>query len=194
MNRSEPVDCSAERLMGLVRAATSDSSGRASAAALDQITRCYSDKLLQTSRRHCRTNEEAEDAVQDALMTAAEKLAGLRSDTALEGWLVRVVASACRRLGRGRKNAARLHDSDAEPTAPGDPEEEAGRRELAETLDRVLLSLRPEDRALLLLSELEDFSAAEVGAQLGLSAGAVRTRLTRLRDRLLPDLARCFGL
>lgn len=185
--------------MGLVRAAAADSNRDASGALFDQITRCYSDKLLQAGRRHCRTNEEAEDAVQDALMTAAEKLgrSALRSDTALglERWLVRVVASACRRLGRGRKNASRLHDSDGElPAIVGNPEEDTARLELAETLDRVLLSLSPEDRSLLLLSELEDFSAAEIGAQLGLSAGAVRTRLSRLRARLLPELTLGLGL
>lgn len=184
----QPLDCGPERLMGLVRAATSDSSHGASAAALDQITRCYSDRLLQAGRRHCRTGEEAEDAVQDALMTAAAKLPSLRRDASLEGWLVRVVASACRRLARGRKNAAALHDSDEELAATDDPENDAARRQLAEALDRVLLSLGPEDRSLLLLSELEDFSAAEIGLQLGLSAGAVRTRLSRLRERLLPEL------
>lgn len=163
-----------------------------SAEALDQITRCYSEKLLQAGRRHCRTNSEAEDAVQDALLTAQHSLSELRNDAALEGWLVRVVASACRRLGRGRKNAAELHDSDAGAplAASGDPEQDAARRELAETLDQLLLSLSPEDRSLLLLSELDEFSATEIGARLGLSAGAVRTRLSRLRARLVPELER----
>lgn len=174
--------------MGLVRAGSSE--------ALDQITRCYSEKLLQAGRRHCRTSSEAEDAVQDALLTAQQGIGALRNDAALEGWLVRVVASACRRLGRGRKNAPHLHDSDADAPAlaTSDPEQDAARRQLAETLDQLLLSLEPQDRSLLLLSELEEFSAAEIGAQLGLSAGAVRTRLSRLRARLAPELSRRLQL
>jgi RNA polymerase sigma-70 factor (ECF subfamily) len=187
MPTNEPLDCNPERLMGLVRAGSSE--------ALDQITRCYSEKLLQAGRKHCRTSSEAEDAVQDALLTAQQSLGELRNDAALEGWLVRVVASACRRLGRGHKNAAGLHDSDAGALlATSDPEQDAARRQLAETLDQLLLSLEPEDRSLLLLSELEEFSAAEIGAQLGLSAGAVRTRLSRLRARLAPELARRLQL
>lgn len=174
--------------MGLVRAGSSE--------ALDQITRCYSEKLLQAGRRHCRTSGEAEDAVQDALLTAHQNLGELRNDAALEGWLVRVVASACRRLGRGRKNATHLHDSDGDAPllASSDPEQDAARRQLAETLDQLLLSLDPEDRSFLLLSELEEFSAAEIGSQLGLSAGAVRTRLSRLRARLAPELSRRLQL
>ena len=84
------------------------------AEALDQITRCYSDRLLEAGRRHCRTGAEAEDAVQDALLVAAEHLNELRDDRRLEGWLVKVMASACRRIGRGRKNDSALHDSEAE--------------------------------------------------------------------------------
>ena len=178
-----PPDCSPERLMTLVRAGNPE--------ALDQITRCYSQRLFEAGRRHCRTSAEAEDAVQDALMAAAEHVGELRDDSKLEGWLIRVVASACRRLGRGQKNDPELHTS-AEPAgdhvhlqaADDDPEAEAARRELARLLENELLALSARDRSILLLAELEDFSAAEIGAELAMSEGAVRTQLSRLRTRL----------
>ena len=173
-------DCSPERLMGLLRAGDD--------AALDQITRCYSQKLLEAGRRHCRSADEAQDAVQDALLTAAEQLRNLRDDQSLEGWLVRVVASACSRLSRGGKNDPARHDSDNELVGGEDPEQEASRHELGATLERALLDLSPRDRSLLLLSELEDYSAAEVGAELDMTPGAVRTRLSRLRAGLLERL------
>lgn len=155
------------------------------AEALDQITRCYSERLLEAGRRHCRTGTEAEDAVQDALVTAAQHLTQLRDDTKLEGWLIKVVASACRRLGRGLKNDAGLHQN-AEPAGSSeqDPEAELARRELGQLLERELLALPARDRSILLLAELEDFSAAEIGTELGMSEGAVRTQLSRLRNRM----------
>jgi RNA polymerase sigma-70 factor, ECF subfamily len=158
------------------------------ADALDQVTRCYSQRLLAAGRRHCRTSTEAEDAVQDALIAAATTLPQLRNDGSLESFLVKVVASACRRIGRGQKNAAELHDSELEPSADGDPEELAARRELAELLERTLLELSPRDRSIVLLAELEDFSSAEIAAELGMTDGAVRTRLSRLRARLVDVL------
>jgi RNA polymerase sigma factor (sigma-70 family) len=187
--RAVAVDCSPARLMRLVREGSTN--------ALDQITRCYSDRLLQAGRRHCRTTEEAEDAVQDALISAGENLGALREDERLEGWLIRVVASACRRLSRGRKNDARLHET-AYDDVPGllgdeDPERDAARHELADLLERTLLTLSPTDRSILLLSELEDFSAAEIGAELDMTAGAVRTRLSRLRATLTATLAGELG-
>jgi RNA polymerase sigma factor (sigma-70 family) len=180
--RLSALDCSPERLMLLVREGSAD--------ALDQITRCYSERLLEAGRRHCRTGAEAEDAVQDALLVAAEHLTELRDDQRLEGWLVRVVASACRRIGRGRKNDSALHDSEAEPSATNadDPETELERRELGQLLERELLALAPRDRSILLLAELEDFSAAAIGAELGMTEGAVRTQLSRLRSRVAEAL------
>jgi RNA polymerase sigma factor (sigma-70 family) len=187
--RAIAIDCSPERLMRLVR--------EGSANALDQITRCYSDRLLRAGRRHCRTTEEAEDAVQDALISAGERLGALRDDERLEGWLVRVVASACRRLSRGQKNDARRHEP-ADDDAPNllgeeDPERDVARHELGRVLERTLLTLSPTDRSIVLLSELEELSAAEIGTELGMTAGAVRTRLSRLRVTLTATLERELG-
>jgi len=158
------------------------------AEALDQITRCYSQRLFEAGKRHCRTTTEAEDAVQDALLSAAQHLNELREDKSLEGWLVRVVASACRRIGRGHKNSGALHDSEVELTGGADPEADAARRELASILEQMLLELSPQDRSIVLLAELEGYSAGEIGKQLGMSDGAVRTRLSRLRSRLAETL------
>jgi len=153
--------------------------------ALDRITRCYGQKLLAAGRRHCRTADEAEDAVQDALVTAGTHLDSFRGEGSLEGWLVRIVASACRRMSRGRKNSAELRDEGVELlVASSSPESEAEQHELGEALSAALLELNPDDRLIVLLSEVDGFDAPEVAERVGLSPGAVRTRLTRIRGRL----------
>jgi RNA polymerase sigma-70 factor (ECF subfamily) len=169
--------CNPDRLTSLVRSGDPE--------ALDSITRCYGDRLLAAGRRHCRTADEAEDAVQDALVTAATNLDSFRGEGSLEGWLVRIVASACRRMSRGRKNSAALHDDRVELLiASSSPESEAGQHELGDALSAALLELDPEDRLIVLLSEVDGFDAPEVALRVGLSAGAVRTRLSRIRGRL----------
>lgn len=158
--------------------------------ALDRITLCYGDRLLLAGRRHCRTEAEAEDAVQDALATATEKLSTFRGEGSLEGWLVRIVARACRRMSRGRKNDGSAHVSLPVLSSDGvDPESDAAGRELQALLADALTELSPTDRGILLLAEVEDWTAPEIGSQLGLSAGAVRTRLTRTRAKLRSVLA-----
>jgi RNA polymerase sigma factor (sigma-70 family) len=169
--------CNPDRLIELVRRGGSD--------ALDRITRCYGERLIAAGRRHCRTSDEADDAVQEALLTAATHLGDFRGEGSLEGWLVRIVARACRRLGRGRKNDFALHDSDVVLAGDGEsPEAGAAQKELAHLLDFALLELSAQDRLILLLAEVEDFTAPEIAAEVGLSPGAVRTRLTRLRERV----------
>lgn len=169
--------CNPDRLTTLVRSGDP--------RALDDVTRCYGDRLLAAGRRHCRTSDEAEDAVQDALVTAATQLDSFRGEGSLEGWLVRIVASACRRMSRGRKNSAVLHDGRVELlVAASSPESEAAGRELGDALSAALLGLDPEDRLIVLLSEVDGFDAPEVATRVGLSPGAVRTRLTRIRARL----------
>ena len=158
---------------------------RGDVEALDRMTRGYGERLLRAGRQHCRCSAEAQAAVQDALLIAASELGQFRGEGSVEGWLVRIVASACRRIGRGRKNDAALHDPDADPVDDRhSPEAAAARRELGELLNAALLGLSPEDRLILLLAEVEGRSGEEIAREMGLSHGSVRTRLTRLRARL----------
>lgn len=178
--RSDPV-CDPERLIELVR--------RAEPGALEEVTRCYGERLLAAGKRHCRTSTEAEDAVQDTLLFAVQGLESFRGEGSLEGFLARTVARACRRLSRGQKNDPAAHDAEVElPAAQASPEAQAAEAELGAALNRLLLELEPRDRAVLLLAELDGYTAPEIGGQLGLSAGAVRTRLTRCRQRLREGL------
>lgn len=122
-------------------------------------------------------------------MIASNELAHFRGEGSLEGFLVRIVARACRRMSRGRKNAPALHDAEHSAVDTADsPEDNALRHELGAALDQLLLALEPSDRAILLLAELEDYTGPQIALELGLSPGAVRTRLTRLRKRLREGL------
>lgn len=159
--------------------------------ALDRVTRCHGDRLLAVGRRYCRTRAEAEDAVQDALLAAARNLDSFRGDGSFEGWLVRMVANACHHMRRGRKNDPGLHDAEAILTsADATPEQQAMVGELALALGQVLQELEPVSRSIVLLAEAEGWAAAEIGAHIGMTPGAVRVRLhrarTRLRERLAP--------
>lgn len=160
--------------------------------ALDRITRCFGATLLAAGRRHCKDEDRARDAVQDALLSAGEHLQDFRGEGTPQGWLVRMVANACARMRRGRKNSAAWNaELDAELVLGSgeSPEVAAARAQLAERLGEALVALSPEDRAIVLLSEAEDWTGPEIAAALGLSPGAVRVRLTRLRGKLRDTLA-----
>lgn len=150
--------------------------------ALERLTRCQGERLLAVGRRYCRDEQDAQDAVQDALLAAGAQLRAYRGEGAPDAWVVRMVARACGRMRRGRRNDPALHVRDVEVEAPeADPETLAGRARIAEALGEALLELAAEDRAVLVLAEAEGWTGPEIAAELGVSAAAVRQRLSRAR-------------
>jgi RNA polymerase sigma-70 factor (ECF subfamily) len=88
-------------------------------------------------------------------------------------------------MSRGRKNSVDLHDGNVDlVVAEASPEVDAAGHEIGDVVAEALLDLGAEDRLIVLLSEVDGFDAPEVADRVGLSPGAVRTRLTRIRQRL----------
>lgn len=173
--------CDPDRLAELVRSGDPE--------ALAAITRCYSDKLVAIGRRTCGDAVLAEDAVQDALLSASQHLHDWRGEGRIDAWLGRMVANACWKMKRGRKNDPHLHAVDIElPDPDHDPEMLAARGELVETITDALATLDPRDRALVLLSDVDGFKGPELAERLDISPAAARKRLSRARKRLRDEL------
>jgi RNA polymerase sigma-70 factor (ECF subfamily) len=161
--------------------------------ALDNLTRCFGERMLAVGRRYCGDDDLARDAVQDTMLAAGQHLTDFRADGSLEGWLVRMVGNFCRRMHRGQKNDPGLHVglesiADSAGVRDGSPEEQAARGELLKVLGNALLGLDPRDRVLLVLSDAEDWRAPEIAKSLNMTAAAVRTRLSRARKALRAEL------
>jgi len=174
-----PLECDPHAIAALVK--------NGDVAALDRMTRCFGDRLVAVGRKACGCDDRAEDAVQDALLAAGLHLADFRGDGSLEGWLATMVVRACRRMQRGRKNAA--HAEMPELAAPDSPEADALRGELMHRVGEVIVDLAPEDRAILVLADAEDWTAPEIAARLGLTPAAVRKRLQRAHEKIRERLA-----
>lgn len=183
MTVNHPMLCDADHLTSLMR--TGDRQ------ALDHLTRCFADRLLAVGRKYCRSDDEAHDAVQDALLAAGEHLEDFRGDGSPEGWLIRIVANACRRMRRGRKNDPTLHEDVADHSLVAfqyGPEELVGRGEIAVALGEALGELSAEDRAIVLLSDAQGWTAPEIAESVGRTPNAVRIRLSRARRKLREHL------
>jgi RNA polymerase sigma factor (sigma-70 family) len=156
----------------LIEAARSGQSG----AVLELMRVCQPD-VQRFARRTCSSSEDAEDAVQEALWRLYRHIGALRTAATLATWLFRIVERECYRLFRGRTRAEALDDlPDAEmPAALATPVD------LRLDLARVVESLAPPYREVLILRDVHELTAPEVALQLGLSVEAVKSRLHRAR-------------
>lgn len=115
----------------------------------------------------------AEDAAQEACVIVYRKIRGMRSAAAFDAWLYRIVLreSARVRRRRGRFAEPVEHFTEIDNGLPLD-------------VWRALAALSGELREVTVLFYFRDLSCEEIAAALRVSSGAVRTRLSRARDRL----------
>jgi len=131
---------------------------------------------------------EAEDATQDVFLKLFERAGAFDGRARFSTWLHRLTVNHClHRLERARlRRTDALPEGDDSPSDPGQsPLEELSRTELRTHLERWLLRLAPEQRAVLVLRELEGQSYAEIAETLAIPVGTVMSRLSRAREALL---------
>ena len=152
--------------------------------AFDSLVRAYSAELYRYAYWLSRDRFVAEDVVQETFARAWTARAALRDERAVRAWLYTIV----------RNEHARLHERkrlDIEDCRDLDAIEDQRLRSVSADLEmRQALHTLPESyREPLLLQVLGGFSCDEIATMMGLTPGAVMTRLTRARQVLRRDSA-----
>lgn len=152
----------------------------------------HQDRMWAVALRTTGNPEEAADAVQDAMVKAFRSADRFRGDSAVTTWLHRIVVNACLDLLRRKKArpAVPLEEDDhagslAEQQGP-DPA--VGREQRMDVLS-ALQQLPEDQRAAVVLVDMEGYSVAEVAEMLDCASGTIKSRCSRGRARLAPLLA-----
>jgi RNA polymerase sigma-70 factor (ECF subfamily) len=166
-------------------------------AAYEELVRVYGGRMLAVARRFLRAEEDARDAVQDAFLNAFRSIDRFEGSARISTWLHRIVvnASLMKLRTRRRKPEQSIEDllpnflDDGHMTAPASPWrptelDGAERRELSELLVRSIDQLPESYRNVLLLRDIEELDTEETAEAMGISPGAVKTRLHRARQAL----------
>ena len=165
--------------------------------AFEEVIRRHGAPLLATARRILVNSEEAQDALQEAFLAAFRSIEGFQRGARLSTWLHRIVVNAS--LLRLRKQKRRREES-IEPLLPGfrpnghlvapprpwtePPESVLQREELRQLVRDYIDDLPDKYRLVLLLRDIEGLDTETTAELMGLSAGAVKTRLHRARQAL----------
>ena len=161
----------------------------------------HRDRLWAVALRTMGNPDDAADGLQDGMVAAFRRAASFRGEAQVTTWLHRVVVNAC----LDRLRAAKVRRAEA---LPDDLEEYSGRGSLAtastatadpadltvvdERRRQVLAALRTlpdEQRAALVLVDMEGYPVAEVAQMLECAVGTVKSRCSRGRSRLAVLLA-----
>ncbi|GAA4660878.1 RNA polymerase sigma factor [Arthrobacter cryoconiti] len=157
-------------------------------AAFETLTRRYGPLMRAYARRLTRSVDEADDVVQDALITAWTDMSKLREGTAVKAWLMRIVANRAVDAGRRRKSHGNVDDHPEAPDNMPTPEQLAVAGSQGAALNRALRGLPAEQRRCWVLKEFGGASYEEIGQTLGISAASVRGRLARARTTLVKEM------
>ncbi|MEE1939529.1 RNA polymerase sigma factor SigM [Streptomyces sp. TRM 70361] len=159
--------------------------------AFGEIARRHRDRLWAVALRVLGDREEAADAVQDAFVSAYRAAHTFQGRSAVTTWLHRITVNAC--LDRARRAASRRTSPVAEPERLEqllEPHESAAmpaeRSDLHRQLVAALSQLPPEQRAALVLVDMQGYPVAEAARILDVAVGTIKSRCARGRARLLP--------
>ncbi len=163
--------------------------------AFAEIVRRHRDRMWAVALRTLGDPEEAADAVQDALVSAYRAAAGFRGDSAITTWLHRIVVNAC--LDRARRRSVRRtvplpEQEDEEDRNSRDAaisEDPTDAADLSMDVSAALATLPTDQRAALVLVDLQGYPVDEAAKILGVPTGTVKSRCARGRARLLPLLS-----
>lgn len=175
--------------------------------ALESIFNLYSSKLYSVAQRILGDAADAEEAVQDVFWTAYRKAKSFQGNSQFSTWLYRLtVNAALGKIRRGRKNRENPYDGflpkfekdghhRVRPVVDWSDtlEETYARQETQQMLVTALDQLKPLDKSVVVLSDLEGLSDKEIALITNLTVAAVKTRLHRARLFLRGKLAVHLG-
>lgn len=164
--------------------------------AFNQLILAYQGLAYNVAFRILGNGEAAADATQDAFIKAFRSLGQYRGGS-FKAWLLRIVTNVCYDQLRTlqRRPASSLDDLVIDPEHAGrlvdeaeQPTDYALRQELGGLIQRGIDRLPPEQRTVLILSDVEGLSYDEIAVVMNTSLGTVKSRLSRARAKMRDHL------
>jgi len=174
------------------------------AGAFRAIMQKHNRRLYRIARGVLRNNTDAEDAVQDAYVSAFTHLANYRGESTLATWLSRIVMNEA--LGQLRRKRPAVDLTAAEPmrseaeiiqfplsTPNDDPERTMAQRQILQLVEQATDNLPEAFRLVFVTRVIEGMSVEETSELLGIKPETVKTRLHRARQLVRNQLDKQIG-
>lgn len=158
--------------------------------ALEELLASVAPSIQRFGMRMCKNHLDAEDVLQDTMMTIMQHLGEFEGRASFTSWVFALTRSACTRRRRGLKNQVGAELADALSVIEERPSPELGadNRRMGDVLKQALDALPTEYREVLLLRDVESLTAPEAAETLGITVDALKSRLHRARQALRAQL------
>ncbi len=162
-------------------------------AEFDRLFNEYAGPIYNYALRMIGDADRAADIAQDTFIKAYRKLDTLTDASAARSWIYRIATNTAIDAMRRSRHTVRMDEGEDRPVeqpegGPG-PETQVLSGLLDERIGRALLRLKPNHRQCLVLSDIDDMSATQIGEVMGMTGGAVRVLLCRARGEMRRLLA-----
>jgi RNA polymerase sigma-70 factor, ECF subfamily len=164
----------------------------ASRPEFDRLFNEYSAPVYNYVLRMVGDADRAADIAQDTFIKAYRKLDTLTDASSARSWIYRIATNTAIDSMRRNRHLVRMDSEDRpvdQPDGGPGPETQVLSGLLDERISRALMRLKPNHRQCLILSDVEDMSATQIGEVMEMSGGAVRVLLCRARGEMRRLLA-----
>jgi len=159
-------------------------------AAFNAIVERYQSRVYNLSARILGNATSAEDATQEAFISAYKAIGKFRGGS-LRAWLLRIASNTCYDILRSSKRRPE-QSLDLSMENPGfqvasgaaSPEQQAITSELGGEIQRAIIALPEDQRMVLVMIDVQGASYDETAQAIGTSMGTVKSRLSRARGRM----------
>jgi RNA polymerase sigma-70 factor (ECF subfamily) len=186
MPAADSVDMSDELLAS--RAKSGDTN------AFVELSKRHANKIFQATYRVTRNRQDAEDALQDAFLSAFTHMKGFEGRSSFSTWLTRIAINSALMILRKKRNCYEIPidggdrpvgNSTWEPPCPiDDPERQYVRAERHKLLRKAIHQLPPVYREVIQLRQAKERSVREISQSLGITVSAVKSRMSRAKSAL----------
>jgi RNA polymerase sigma-70 factor (ECF subfamily) len=154
--------------------------------AMERVLESVAPSIRRFAAGMCQNHADADDVVQDALLSIATNLDSFEGRSAFTTWAFTLARTACSRRRRGLKNRPAEGDEvlETQPSEARGPEESTASQELRVLVARALDMLPEDYRTVLILRDGEGLTAPEAAEVLAVSVDALKSRLHRARAAL----------
>lgn len=154
---------------------------RINKARFSELINDNKDSLYRVAKGILKIEEDAEDAIQNSIIKAYEKLYTLRKEEYFKTWIIRILINECNNIIRKNKKIIKIDDTVIYSIKYEDKYDEIDLRESVRNLEKDL-------REVTILFYYEDMSQRDIAKILKIKEGTVKSRLFRARTKLYESI------